>query len=290
MSVTAIPKLSNRLPKPYIQPDKREKKAMTIALGFFCMDGVVLCSDSQVTTPGHMKYHESKIRAVSWMSEEANWTVGLTYSGDPDVMRSLFDKMNDALSAQGSTLTQPFVVETLQQALIEVHTNSANIDTEYVDIICGIVINGESSMYVGKRTTLHRERGAAILGVGDSSLSRFLVSTLPVSRMFSQMPVDTKTAQLLGVYIIEQAKLFIDGCGGDTYVTTIHNDRMCEEWDNKHSQHLDELTVLAKNMQRRAQELFALLTDADDQKIGVFENAVRATKKQVEGFYGLGLG
>jgi hypothetical protein len=175
MSVTAIPKLPNKLRKPYIQPDKREKKAMTIALGFPCIDGIVLCSDSQVTMPGHMKYHESKIHTVTWMSEEANWTVGLAYSGDPDVMSSLFDKMNDILSAHGNALTQLLVVDALQQGLIEVHTNSANIDTEYVDIICGIVIDGESSMYVGKRTTLHRERGIAILGAGDSSLCRFLI-------------------------------------------------------------------------------------------------------------------
>lgn len=263
---------------------------MTIALGFPCLDGIVLCSDSQLTTPGIMKYHESKIHTVAWMSEEANWTVGLTYSGDPDIMKSLFEKMNDALIAQGHALTQPFVVEVLQQALIEVHTNSANIDAEYVDTICGIAINGESIMYVGKRTTLHRERGIAVLGAGDSSLCRFLINTLPISKKIHQMPMNTKTAQLLGVYIIEQAKQFVDGCGGDTYVTTIHNDKIAEEWNNKRSHHLDELTVLAQNMQRRTKELLAILTDADNQEIGVFENTVRTTKKQVEGFYGLGLG
>src|SRR5208282_3434119 len=128
MSITSvIPKLPNRSPKPYILPNKRETKAMTIALGFPCIDGIVLCSDSQVTTPGAMKYHESKIHTVAWMGEGVEWTVGLTYSGNPDVMKSLFEKMSDALTAQGIKLTESFVAETLQQCLIEVHANSADI-------------------------------------------------------------------------------------------------------------------------------------------------------------------
>jgi hypothetical protein len=62
MSVAATPvRLPNHLRKPYIQPDKREKKAMTIGIGFECMAGVILGADRQMTAAGHHKFFERKI-------------------------------------------------------------------------------------------------------------------------------------------------------------------------------------------------------------------------------------
>lgn len=286
MAITQLP----RLPKPpqkLYSPEHRESKAMTIALGFPCVDGIVLCSDSQMTVQGQMKYHESKIHTICSLSEKARWTVGLTYSGDPSIMKSLYEQVKNTLLEKPDAVTKKLVIETLRQALHDVHENSPDMDTEFVDVICGMAINYDMGMYVGRRTTLHEETELAFAGVGDSSLSRFLASTLPVSLY----PMTTKAAQLLGVYIIEQAKQFVDGCGGDTYVITLNAaDSMFSSWDNKSSQHLDELTVLAKNIQRRVHDLVETLIDVDDQEMGILENAIRETKRQTNAYYALGLG
>jgi hypothetical protein len=52
--------------KPYIPPQRKGVKAMTIAAGFRCKDGVVLCADTEVTIPGWLKFRGSKIRTGGW--------------------------------------------------------------------------------------------------------------------------------------------------------------------------------------------------------------------------------
>ena len=44
--------LGTRPQKSYIRPDKREAKAMTVVVGLQCEEGIVICSDQQVTSPG----------------------------------------------------------------------------------------------------------------------------------------------------------------------------------------------------------------------------------------------
>ncbi len=47
--------------KPYIQPNKRENKAMTIGLGFHYAGGIILGADQQITRAGWNKFFEPKI-------------------------------------------------------------------------------------------------------------------------------------------------------------------------------------------------------------------------------------
>jgi hypothetical protein len=52
-----VQKFPNLVQKPYIRPVRRENKAMTIAVGFRCSDGIVLCADSQITARDGLKYN-----------------------------------------------------------------------------------------------------------------------------------------------------------------------------------------------------------------------------------------
>jgi hypothetical protein len=261
---------------------------MTIALGFPCVDGVVLCTDSQMTSRGAgMKYNESKISTIVSMGGPTNYRITLAYSGDASMMKTLYEKLMKLIDPRKKQdLTETGVVEALQEALNYTHSLSPNIDTEFVDVICGISINGDISMYVAHRTILHQERELAVLGVGDSSLFRYLAKTLPVA----SEPMYIKTAQLLGAYIVQQAKDFIDGCGGDTHLAAIRRTGLPEMWDNEKTQHLDELTVLVKNIQWRVEETILAVTDSDFTEMSKLENELRRTKKQVDVFYGLNSG
>jgi hypothetical protein len=56
------------------------------------------------------------------------------------------------------------------------------------------------------------------IGIGDSSLLRFL------ERMVGKQSIGayiTHQASLFAVYLIYQAKKYIDGCGGDTQVSVL---------------------------------------------------------------------
>jgi len=201
--------------KPYIRSEKRENNAMTIAIGFRCVDGIVLCADTQITSRAvGMKYSEDKIHTIANLGE-TNWIVGITYSGDVGILKSFHEKLSNTLLPKRNDIALQDVREAIQSALFEVHNNSADINTEYIDVICGVSIGGkkpESAMYVCRRTTVHEERDIAFAGVGDSSLSKFLLDVLPVRGR----GIETGLALLLSTYIVGRAKEFVDGCGGNT--------------------------------------------------------------------------
>lgn len=89
-----LPKYQNiRLPRPvrklYILPKKRGR-AVTISLGIRTRDGVVLCSDQQITALGFHKYYEVKFREL----KGNGWGIVFNYA-DPDMMNLLFQTVED---------------------------------------------------------------------------------------------------------------------------------------------------------------------------------------------------
>jgi len=56
---------------------------MTIALGFKSHDGIVLCTDSQITKEGGLKFEGQKIRFI--LSDR--WAVALAFAGSADLMQ-----------------------------------------------------------------------------------------------------------------------------------------------------------------------------------------------------------
>lgn len=86
--------LPNKHVTPYIRPELPKAKPMTIALGIQTPDGIVLCSDSQLTIPQYMKYSDSKIRIIENGEE---WSIALTYSGDPERMNRIYELMRRSL-------------------------------------------------------------------------------------------------------------------------------------------------------------------------------------------------
>src|ERR1039458_9611374 len=77
-------------PKPKRLP---VRKAVTIGVGFRCVDGIVLCADNQITWQGSHKAYECKIR----QHRTDEWTLVNTFSGDPEVFKSFNEKFDEAM-------------------------------------------------------------------------------------------------------------------------------------------------------------------------------------------------
>jgi 20S proteasome alpha/beta subunit len=69
-------------------------KAMTIAAGFKCRDGVILCADSQITLDQGKKY-QAKIFGINKRAG-----MYLVYSGDVLFARELVDALQGAMKEQ----------------------------------------------------------------------------------------------------------------------------------------------------------------------------------------------
>lgn len=198
-------------PKPKRLP---ERKAVTIGIGFLCSDGIVLCSDTQVTWEQFHKYYESKIRH----GEAKKWTAAFTYSGNPAVNKMFHDKFEETIELIKDRV--PLNAAGIQKA-VETTLDLIDVldrDPNALNLLCEIVIPGEDMRLVhteGK--VVSRVESQHFIGAGDSSVIRYLAPT--IAKEVSSYRV--WQAINLGVYLTIQARRYVDGCGGETDVLVI---------------------------------------------------------------------
>lgn len=75
--------------------DGRKKTPVTVAAGFRCADGVLLCADSQITFPGYLKFPRAKVISMAGVQ----WSPSFAYCGD--VYQS-----KDAIARLGVTIAR----------------------------------------------------------------------------------------------------------------------------------------------------------------------------------------
>jgi len=93
------PQVNTRLPKK--KPVPPQVKSMTIAAGFRCFNGVVLCTDSELTA-GQSKYHDKKIFQV----EAENAIVYVAGSGHSDYIKSTAEDLDSEIRGKIASLDQ----------------------------------------------------------------------------------------------------------------------------------------------------------------------------------------
>jgi 20S proteasome alpha/beta subunit len=201
---------------------------MTIALGIQTPDGIVLCSDSQLTVPQYMKYSDSKIRIIENGEE---WSVALTYSGDPERMNRIYESMRQSLltDPKQETINADYVRNCFGESLADVRQSIIH-SYENIDVMCAFSrkmtheeelrsTNAGLYLFSGKNGVVTQPKNEfSILGAGDSSLTRYLENLLS---SFGQSYMEYLTALVIGVYIVEQAKKYVDMCGGDLQVCVL---------------------------------------------------------------------
>jgi hypothetical protein len=188
---------------------------VTIALGFHCPDGIVLCSDTQITNEAAFKYYEPKIFPIESGPDTGPWAVVLTYAGNTEQMKLVYERLRPELYTSGQVPTLKFVREAYEAVLAKAYKqfkSRFNLAT-----LCAISIPGERNLLLVSKNDLVRESSAECLGVGDSSLIKYLTAFL-LPLIFS-----TNHATLAGSYIVKQAKAYVDGCGGDTLTVALSN-------------------------------------------------------------------
>jgi hypothetical protein len=100
-------------PKPY--SDRKRGNRLTIAAGFCCSDGVVLCADTQYTVPETMKYPDSKLRMVP----ELHCLPFFVFCGDIDFQKQCVSSFTSALSEAEGNGTN--LHSALEQAVLKMH-------------------------------------------------------------------------------------------------------------------------------------------------------------------------
>ncbi len=191
---------------------------MTIGIGFRCVDGIVLCSDTEISDDS-MKYTERKIHYRIIKGSAGDCTIGLTYSGSPELMEMVWDKFLVTVECPSYNPTPESIKDSLESILRD-NKDVITPDKGGLSILCGIAQKGgQFSLHRTQDNNIRPVPRFAFVGVGDSSLLRYLSPML-----IGDCELNVNMAEKLGTYMVAKAKVYVVGCGGEMNMITLKPD------------------------------------------------------------------
>lgn len=211
-------------PKPCFS---RVRKRMTIVAGFQCLDGIVLCSDTMEVYAG-MKRHVSKLDVrgttaypgksnIPFSAPTSPCAVFAGATEDADFLDVLIDKVWASMETRGQDGLNAMIEAAEDELIAQWQRRLPAFPTGMpgVTILAGIWAAADQFELVKiVGPTLKREIHLDAAGYGD------ILATYLASR-FLHMKTFVDQAVPIGIYMVDQAKEHMDGCGGDTHLVVI---------------------------------------------------------------------
>lgn len=194
-------------PRPYPERLERKNPPMTIAAGFLCQDGIVICADSEISSEAE-KYQVSKIFMLHESDSAPNPNIIFAGSGWFDFVKMTVDKIKErTLFLTNASEIRKVVEETV----LEVHRKHIRYypseQKPFFSLLVGIRDENSLTLLVTAGTSVNRVAEYACIGIGDT-LANYLCRGLTPHRENSEV------AALLAIQILNQVKSNVPGCGG----------------------------------------------------------------------------
>jgi hypothetical protein len=210
-------------PEPRILSTLRKRlsgrrEAVTIALGFKCVDGIVLCADSLVVKGDRLGFYEAKLHYIHGPS----WSVVTVYSGFKHPMVRVNSALEKEIKKLGQSVSVSAAREAFEAVLAGEHRKH-RADLSYLETLCAISVAGEKQELLVSKGRMVSEANCECLGIGDSPLIRFLFTFAhPLVPM--ALPLADQSL-LWGIAMIQQTKKYMpQNCGGETHAVKITDD------------------------------------------------------------------
>ena len=202
------PVRSRRL-KPYTPLDMKVE-AMTIAAGFKCQDGVVLCADTEMSVPYLLKYPASKMTIVPFLKSKAFFT----YAGD-----ELFSKMCIArLAARLRRLEGDDglpVFTSLQQEALAIHQEYAGVLETPLQVLIALQGYEKVDLYQINEHSVAWVSSYTCIGSG------MMVARASAEPLY-KVSMSVKEVSFVAAYALGQAKKYGFGCGSQSQIVLIY--------------------------------------------------------------------
>jgi hypothetical protein len=228
---------------------------MTIAIGFWANDGVLLCADTQLSVGGGIKTYDGKIHTHILSNGNTKIALGVVGSGDVDYIRTAADKITHNFPVLENSKQIASVLEERWLDFFNKHIAPwayfPRDDRPSVELL--IAVNGTGkkvhhSLYYCSGTAFHTCDKKAI-GVGvmlaDDLISRYTFGNYKVSEL-----------GVLGIYIVAKVKRSIEGCGGRTHFAIFRKDGDISFSDKRDA---DEFEAEILDLDREEDKKFAIM-------------------------------
>ena len=190
---------------------------MTIAIGFKCTDGAILCADSQFTIYS-TKYPGNKIFGFPELKSQPFFA----FAGDVTFSTMCIDRIMKKIAE--AEKGDHDVASTLTRECRDIHEQYCHAFRDeglYLQLLVVFrQLNTKLAMYkvLGPSVAPFLSSGVECIGVGTPlALSVIVPLYLPSTT--------TSQAARIGFYALCQVKKFVEGCGGQTEMVTFREDK-----------------------------------------------------------------
>jgi len=193
---------------------------MTIAAGFVARDGIVLCADTQETYGDLLKINTSKIliRPDEYLPGPRVIFAGAGHGPFIDKLANEAWKRVYAKTPQGSFSE---VCDEIESSLKDTHEEFGRIyqpgTMPSAEMIYGVASEGRIGLFRATGPIVNPVEKYASVGIG-LYLADYIHDRLGLA---SAGLADHGWYEILAVYLLQQAKDYISGCGGDSHVLTL---------------------------------------------------------------------
>lgn len=196
-------------PKPYIRREKLpvEAKSVTLAAGFRCKDGVVLCADTEITMEGWLKYPESKIRVYSQLKHQPVFTFA-GYANFAGMFISKLSRRVALAEKEGQS-----ILGAVEEESLLIHRTFAGEECERNTVLLMSLWGAPK----GPRL-LYEIREGVVNPVKQSCQGTgVLVTRAMITELFA-LDMSIRETALLAVYLLAEAKTYGAGVGQESQI------------------------------------------------------------------------
>jgi hypothetical protein len=216
-----------RIPRP-VPWRQQPQRAMTIAAGFVCSDGLLFASDTLYSGQSRNHYGPK-----FWFSEWGEISVVFGGAGPVAGLRRARDEIARRATA---TNDQHSVVAAIEESLsvVEALLNPTHAWEHRLHVLVGLRVNGKCRLY-------ENDGGSTMISVVDT-ITRCVGAAQPLGDYFAHTlfrdNMTIEWAKVVAAYLIKQVKLTCSGwTGGSTRLFTLPVSGPPHDIDNKKYMH-----------------------------------------------------
>jgi 20S proteasome alpha/beta subunit len=245
---------------------KSKEKRMTIAAGFICSEGVLLCADTE-QTGWAMKLHDSKVDHF----EHPGGKIAYAYAGNVPFACSAIQKLRRHLQRRTFNDTMAEVEKVLDREYrrnVLSHPDHLTDSTISYRILFGVWSPGERvRLYSTSLTAIEEVKGYQCIGMGDY-LAHYLV------RQHVAGGIPQRHTLIHASYALSAIKDYVPDCGGMSIYVLLQNDGRTGVLTSIHPGPCSEIQEYAKPYDVATRELLIAMVNDDGDDVH-FEQYLR---------------
>lgn len=207
-------KVPFQLKKPYIPSKPEGAKAMTIAVGFRCKDGVVLAADTRITTGSGGKRNQTKIHTISHSPR-----CHVAYAADDvELAKDLVQRFQSAAKGKKAGEILQVLKAIYRASYKENYTDAPKAEKALVQFLVAIELEDRTfELHLLNGRKFFRVTDYEPLGTGaDQATSIF-------DGWFRSGYTTTREVVFMAIYGLARTKDFVTFCGGDTQIEVLED-------------------------------------------------------------------